>query len=205
MPTLTISPSYSDGAVLTKAQIDTLVDPITTFVNTTKLDSVNVDIQDVIDGLTSSESGIIFSQAGLGSITESTVTATATTSTFASITTVTAPTAGDYLILLNGVASSRETSTAGSTQWGGYIYFEFRNTTTTTSISPTISIGQTVYDAAVSLNDLQTRRVDQHVTYSYITTLAASDVVAVRAYHDPTNGTSDSYFSARLTLLRLVQ
>jgi hypothetical protein len=192
--------------VLTSAQLDTLIDPITTFVNTTKLDTVNVNIQDVVDGLSSSEAGIILSQAGVGGVTESSVSGVSLTTTFATVTSVIAPTTGDYLVLVNGIMSSRETSTVGSTVWAGYIYTRLRNTTTTTAIGPDdILIGQGVTDAAVSLSDLQTRRVDQHFSYAYITTLAASNVVAVQCYRDSSYGVGASTVDIHLSILRLIQ
>lgn len=202
MPTITISPTYSDGTTLTKAQLDTLVDPVTTFVNTTKLDSVNVDIQDVVDGVTSSQAGIIFSQAGLGGITQDSTTGATLTTTFATLISVTAPTAGDYLILADGIASSRRSSTAGTTAWAGYLYFEFRNTTTTTSITPTVSIGHGV---AMGSAYLANRISDISFTYAYVATLAASDVVAFRAYKDSNTGVADSVIDVELSLLRLIQ
>jgi microcystin-dependent protein len=42
MPTLTITKNYDDGTVLTEAQLDAVKDSIETFVNTTKLDSNNI-------------------------------------------------------------------------------------------------------------------------------------------------------------------
>lgn len=42
MPTLTVTKNYSDGTVLTKAQLDSAFTSVETFVNTTKLDSTNL-------------------------------------------------------------------------------------------------------------------------------------------------------------------
>ncbi len=42
MPTLSITKNYSDGATLTEAHLDTALEGIETFVNTTKLDSDNI-------------------------------------------------------------------------------------------------------------------------------------------------------------------
>jgi len=42
MPTLTITKTYSDGTVLTEADLDNFKDDVETFLNTTKIDQDNI-------------------------------------------------------------------------------------------------------------------------------------------------------------------
>jgi len=204
MPTITISPTYSNGSVLTSAQLDTLVDPITTFVNTTTLDSVNINIDNVISGLSSSQASTVLFQAGLGNTTEATGSATLTT-TFASVTSVIAPSTGDYLITVAGRARSATSSTVGSSVWSGYLYGQLYNSTTTTAIGPTFTIG-----AGLVLNTgtvtIDSRTQDHGFSFSYITSLASSDTVQFRAYRDSDTAVNNSaMLNVYITILRLIQ
>lgn len=51
MPTLTITKTYSDGVVLTEADLDNIKDDVETFLNVTKIDSANIQA----DGVTATE------------------------------------------------------------------------------------------------------------------------------------------------------
>lgn len=68
MPTLTITKQYDDGTVLTETQLDTAFASVTTFVNTTKLDSDN--IQDGgLDADTLASSAVTTAKIAAGAVT----------------------------------------------------------------------------------------------------------------------------------------
>lgn len=208
MPTLSISPSYSDGVVLTKAQLDTLVDPITTFVNTTKLDSVNVDIDDVVSGVTSSEAGVILSTAGLGAVTEGSAEGnTSLTTTYATVATISAPSSGTFLVSVFGTARSQRDSTVGVSNWAGYIYAKVVNSTTTTQIGPEMVIGNNFAGASgAGTTFAQNRIIDNGFSWNYIVSMSASDSVVVQMYRDNDTGVTNA--KARniyINLTRLIQ
>lgn len=205
MPTLTITPSYSNGTVLTAAQLDTLVDPITTLLNTTTLDSVNIDISDVVSNVSSSEAGIVLNKTGLGNIVSDTETLTSLTTTWVSATSVTAPTAGDYLINVFGTVNIRETTTTSSTTWAGYVYIRLYSSTTTTAIGPEAVIGNAIAITG-GANTLNDRSQAYGFGLSYITTLSASQIVEFQGYRDTDFGVSDSNLANMyMQLLRLTQ
>lgn len=205
MPTLTISPTYSDGVVLTAAQIDTLVDPITTFVNTTKLDSANVDLDNVVAGVSSSEAAIVLNKAGVGNVTTAFDSSTSLTTTYATVVTVVAPTAGDYLITASGIASIERTTTTFVTVWGGALYVRLYNSTTTTAIGPEGVIAATA--VAGTLGDVFENRLhDIGFGLSYITTLTSGASVVVQGYRSNDAAVANSTLkNVYVNLVRLIE
>lgn len=201
MPTLTITPTYAASTLLTEAQLDSLVDPITTFFNTTKCDSVNINIQDVVDNLSPSQAGIIITEAGGGSIIESSVSALVLTTTYASVASVTITTAGDYLITATGVCKINQGTSTAATTYNGFTYSRIQNTTTTVSLTDDLVVARTtLFSTAV----LTTAVVDLPWSVAHIATLAVSDVIAIQSYRDNLTGlTAATMQNVKLTAIRL--
>ncbi len=59
MPTLTIPATYANGNVLTATDLDNIRNAVTTFVNTTKLDSANINSDSVGQGMSSTGANAI--------------------------------------------------------------------------------------------------------------------------------------------------
>lgn len=68
MPTLTITKNWSDGSALTDAHLDTASESIETFVNTTKLDSNNLQSGAVVEATLGSAS-VTEAKIGTGAVT----------------------------------------------------------------------------------------------------------------------------------------
>jgi hypothetical protein len=105
MPTLTITKTYSDGPILTKAQLDNFETSLATFLNTTLLDEDNIDIDAIISNLTESQAVSAINKNGYSdklSDTEASSDVTFNTSTWTSTgLSLDLPDAGDYLIIAN--------------------------------------------------------------------------------------------------------
>lgn len=180
MPTLTINPTYSSNTVLTASQLDSMITPVETLVNTTKLDSVNVDIQDIVDNLAPSQAGVLLRKRGLGAnITDIDLNSAELDTSSTTIASVTATEAGTYLVSVYGFLSLERSTASATDDFQATGFFQIYNNTTTTAVGPEILVNCAFGNTG---SRIVTMIMDLPVTLNYITTIAAGDVIQLRAY-----------------------
>lgn len=181
MPTLTISPTYSSNSVLFASQLDVIRDAVQTFFNTTKLDSDNVDLADIVTNISSDEASVFLQKRGLGVTAQGTrkVFSVTVNTTYTDITSVTVPSDGTYMIIASGIAQLGNTS-AGSVgaDITSVITSRFYNATSSTSIGYDFIIADAYAGLTRAINS---RWVSYPIHRAYITTLTASDVIKLQA------------------------
>lgn len=180
MPTLDVNPTYSSNTLLTEAQLDSIRTPIHTFVNTTKLDSVNVNIQDVVDNLTADEASIVISKKGVGTVTaDGPDTTDNLTTAYANISSVTAVTTGTYLVTASGFCNLTDQSSF-ATLTEVLLYYRVYNETASIAIGPEVLV-YVYFDGNVS--PITTGfNFPKSIQWAYITTLTAGDAVKFQSY-----------------------
>lgn len=121
MGTLSIPKTYQAGQILKKTDLDSIVSSIETFVNTQQVSYENLQIDSILQGLTSTQANYVTSEGGYGDLTTVVLGSDTTISTtLTSVLSATSVSAGIYLYVASVCGYSRYIS-VNNPSAGGHV------------------------------------------------------------------------------------
>lgn len=204
MSTLSIPKQYAAGQVLQKSHLDAIVTSVETYLNNTGVQSENIQIDSVLNSLTSTHADNILADAGWGDLTTATLNSTSTvTSVATTFVTATPPSAGKYLVCAGAILSP-----VGTTALQGGIYTETITITCDLVYGASNTVIQTGGVSAGSSSEghsIQNGQIN-NVSFLSVVTLGASDTVSllvVNSFGLATGVTTDIRAGSFIQLYRL--
>jgi len=207
MPILTINPTYIDQSILRETHLDSIRDPIQTFFNTTKLDSVNVNLQDIVDNLSDTEAATLLNIRGLGLINQETTTQSvdfqSINTIYTNIEGIVAQASGKYIVMVSGFLRFKS-GTNPTTALDSNITTRLRNTTSSVNIGPECVYRYSL-DTSGGYNQISLE-FPVPINFSYITDLLANDEITFQAKKGGENGSQfNAYNRVRVSIVRLLK